>query len=243
MSQRDDNPIANIDFSKWTLGSTESQAETPKGGTVGTQIESKAEIQDVGQINLSNWSLTGPSDTSGAAAQLSSLGPSDELDLGAISGPAATPTLMVQDTNKAQPAASVEPSTQPEPSSPDEWTVMGEIAFSESDLDAAETCFTNAIRLNPICAIAHSNLGVVHHTRGDLAVAERCYLKAAAFDEHHADSFYGLAKLWVDSGDHGLALRYAARGIKRAPEHAELNGLASELTAVIDAQLTELHPE
>lgn len=124
----------------------------------------------------------------------------------------------------------------------DDWIVEGEAAFGASDLDDAARCFESALSTDPINAVALSNLGVVHHTRGQLDEAERFYLKAAAFNEIHADSYFGLAQLWCERGNHGLALRYAARGLVRQPEHPELIELATSLSQLIDAQLTELHP-
>jgi len=216
MSQQDDNPIANIDFSKWTLGSgDEKKAEE--------QVQPKSEKPGEPAVDFSNWSLDSPTqDNPGVTGQT--------LTINMVQSP--TPSIVPNPTLVSEP----------DPSTPDEWIVMGEDAFADSDFGEAERCFVGAIRLNPISSMALSNLGVVYHTQGNLDVAERCYLKAAALDEHHADSFYGLAKLWCDNGDNGLALRYAARGLQRAPEHQELAELATQLAGAIDAQLAELHP-
>ena len=58
----------------------------------------------------------------------------------------------------------------------DEWIVEGEEAFGASELDDAARCFESALSTDPINAVALSNLGVVHHTRGQLDETERFYL-------------------------------------------------------------------
>ena len=173
--------------------------------------------EGLGQVDISNWSLA-------ADAQSAESADSESLS--------APP---IQDTPVSKSADETDLSA-------DDWVVGGEDAFSRSDLDEAGRCFESALVLDPINPIALSNLGVVHHTRGELDQAERFYLKAAAFNETHADSYYGLAQLWCDRGNHGLALRYAARGLTRQPENEELIQLATALSEVIDAHLTELHP-
>ena len=95
--------------------------------------------------------------------------------------------------------------------------------------------------INPISPIAPSNLGVVFSHSGNLEAAEMCYLKSVAFDQKSADGFYGLAQMWADAGHPGLALRYAARGLRRQPEHDSLVEIAHTLSQQLDGQLAQLH--
>ncbi|MEE2757510.1 MAG: tetratricopeptide repeat protein [Myxococcota bacterium] len=193
-------------------------------------------------IDFSLWTLDGPAkkeqvETTQSDAPDQGLG---EIDISDWSlGPEVTSSESMSSDAQETP----HPTSNDESDlSADDWVVGGEDAFSRSDLDEAGRCFESALLLDPINSIALSNLGVVHHTRGDLDQAERLYLKAAAFNETHADSYYGLAQLWCDRGNHGLALRYAARGLTRQPENEELIELATALSEVIDAHLTQLHP-
>jgi tetratricopeptide (TPR) repeat protein len=215
MSHNDDNPIADIDFSTWSIGESHTPQEEK-----GKQIPSETKPAS---IDLSNWSLE------------------PEIDSSASASPQPMGPVLV--TDPVNSLAQNGTTDEGEPETADDWIVEGEIAFGDSDLETAARCFQGALRLDPINALALSNLAVVHHTRGELESAERFYLKAAAFDVGHADSYYGLAQLWCDNGNHGLALRYAARGLQRAPEHAELVELSTALSAAVDAQLAQLHPQ
>ena len=84
--------------------------------------------------------------------------------------------------------------------------------------------------LNPIHGNALNDLAVVQHQRGHIEQAERLYLKAATFDPNQADAFVGLIGLSASTGQTGLALRYAARGLKRAPDHPQLLEVVTVLT-------------
>ena len=227
MSQNDDNPIADVDFSLWNIGSPgQVQPNSPPNSESSTAVESPA---SQGQIDLNNWSLTpgGNSQSQPAEASTQSHG---------------TATASLPAAGDIASAEAELHELVAEPETADEWIIEGEAAFGDSDFVEAERCFQSALRLNPINAIALSNLGVVYHTGGQLNVAERFYLKATAFDPAHADSYFGLAQLWCDHGNQGLALRYAARGLQREPNHPELVELATALSQSIDAQLSELRP-
>jgi tetratricopeptide (TPR) repeat protein len=230
------NPVASpagasIDFSNWSLDSNQSDSQTPDSSPASPAMD------------FSNWSLgesDSPSETTqslGGVQGISnwSLGPS-EVSL--------EPKAEVQTTQVDPPQESAEPveDVEQETLTPEEWIVMGEEAFAQEDLVNAEKCFLTALVLNPINPIALSNLGVVYHTLGNLEAAEICYLKAVAFDQKSADGFYGLAQMWSDAGHAGLALRYAARGLRRQPEHESLVTIAQDLSRHLDGQLAQLHP-
>jgi tetratricopeptide (TPR) repeat protein len=220
MSQNNDNPIADVDFSLWNIGSPGgAQSASPKVDPSPQEVDRQPVKPE---IDVTNWSLN-----PGVSAH-------------------PEPVVCLAQSQIVEAVPSVAPSSVEEvvsdPETVDEWIVEGEAAYGDADLLEAERCFQGALRLNPINAIALSNLGVVHHTGGKLDVAERFYLKATAFDPTHADSYFGLAQLWCDNGNQGLALRYAARGLQRAPNHSELVELATALSQSIDAQLSELRP-
>ena len=117
----------------------------------------------------------------------------------------------------------------------DGWVERGEALFATGDLDGSERCFVQALMLNPIDSTALNNLAVVQHQRGHLEQAERLYLKAAIFDGSQADAFVGLIGLSAASGQTGLALRYAARGMRRAPNHPQLLDVVTALAQEADA--------
>ena len=197
-------------------------------------------------IDFSLWTLDGPGESQADHRQDGGQGEGlGQVDIANWALEADThATKSVEADGQAAEPEPFNPSDSDSDSelSADDWVVSGEDAFSQSDLDEAVRCFESALTLDPINSIALSNLGVVHHTRGELDQAEIHYLKAAAFNETHADSYYGLAQLWCDRGNHGLALRYAARGLTRQPENDELIQLATALSEVVDAHLTQLHP-
>jgi len=218
---------APIDFSNWSLGESEPSQVATDDGHVGSKID------------FSQWSLDGKGDPAQSASATSgfsdwSLGPlNDAQDTESVDTPVSghdSPDIHQQSTeSNAQDLTS------------EEWIVLGEDAFGENDLDDAEKCFLTALVLNPISSIALSNLGVVYHTRGNLESAEVCYLKSVAFDQTSADGFYGLAQMWADAGHAGLALRYAARGLRRQPDHHSLAEIAQGLSQHLDGQLAQLH--
>ena len=114
------------------------------------------------------------------------------------------------------------------------WISEGEEAFGQGDLNSAETCFRQALALNPTNSIALNNLGVTYHTQGQLEAAERHYLKAAALGPQSADAFVGLVTLALDAGQTGLALRYTAQGLRRDPTHTELIDRAQQLKVALE---------
>ena len=223
----DTSPPPVMDFSNWSLDTDSLSAQSSDGGQL-------AHKQD-----FSQWSLDGS--VSSEAAD-----PTPEMNQGISnwslepSGETLTPSTETCDASEQVPVEFEEPGDAPQLSHED-WIVQGEGAFAENQLDEAEKCFLTALLLNPISPIALSNLGVVFHTRGNLEAAELCYLKSVAFDQKSADGFYGLAQMWSDAGHPGLALRYAARGLRRQPDHDSLAEMAHALSQRLDGQLAQLH--
>jgi glycosyltransferase involved in cell wall biosynthesis/Flp pilus assembly protein TadD/GT2 family glycosyltransferase len=69
-----------------------------------------------------------------------------------------------------------------------ERNAEGEQQFHRGDLNGAAQAFREAIRLSPHFALAHSNLGTVYWTQGDLVRAARSFAQALTHDPRDADA-------------------------------------------------------
>lgn len=109
------------------------------------------------------------------------------------------------------------PATGADPA--DEWIRLGTQAHVEGKLDAAETNYRNAIRLDPKSIVATQNLAVVFATKGNLNEALLTIERAAIQDGHtaHLHSNHALICLEADRIDEGMAA--ADRAIRIAEEN------------------------
>lgn len=85
------------------------------------------------------------------------------------------------------------------------------------DVDAAETCFENALLLAPDFAEAHANLGFLLE-QSDVAAAERHYRCAAASDPANPQIFLNLGALLADHKRFGEAETAYRQAIALAPD-------------------------
>jgi tetratricopeptide (TPR) repeat protein len=78
-------------------------------------------------------------------------------------------------------------------------------AIDAEQPEEAIRLYAQAIKLDPQFAEAMSNLGLVHHRRGDLALAEQWFEKAISIDSRVPDAWYNLG-----------CIRLAQQNLKKA---------------------------
>jgi tetratricopeptide (TPR) repeat protein len=86
---------------------------------------------------------------------------------------------------------------------------------------AAIEAYERAIAADPDFADAHSNLGTVHHVRGDLEQARACYERALGVDPGHVEARFNLASLLEELGRDEAALRHYKAALLADPFHAD----------------------
>jgi tetratricopeptide (TPR) repeat protein len=83
----------------------------------------------------------------------------------------------------------------------EEWFVEGYMAASQEDYDAAEDCFSEAIRLNPEFEAAWKQRGDMKLVSGASKYAIEDYNKAIELDPSYAAAFLKRAQAWLDQND------------------------------------------
>ena len=71
-----------------------------------------------------------------------------------------------------------------------------EALFTDGRLDEAQAIFELVLRIQPDDFEAHNNLGVIHHTRGNVQQAEEHLRKAIALKEDYLDALLNLADIY-----------------------------------------------
>ena len=77
--------------------------------------------------------------------------------------------------------------------------------------DDAETCYREALRLDPVYVEAHGNLGVLLFSRGDWDEAERCYRNALANNPDYFEAHLNLSRLLLAASRPLESLYFARR--------------------------------
>src|SRR5262245_40731341 len=125
----------------------------------------------------------------------------------------------------------------PEPAKPDrvkatftparsayDWFVEGTRAEATGGADGdarAETCYREALALDPGLAAARTNLGGLAYRAGDTAAAREAFEAALALDPDQPEARFNLANLVLEAGDAELAVAEFRRVLQADPEFAD----------------------
>src|SRR5213078_3826286 len=88
-----------------------------------------------------------------------------------------------------------------------DWFVEGTRAEAAGGDDArAESCYREALALDPGLAAAHTNLGSLAYRAGDVGAAREAFEAALALDPDQPEARFNLANLVLEAGDLELAV-------------------------------------
>jgi tetratricopeptide (TPR) repeat protein len=87
--------------------------------------------------------------------------------------------------------------------------------------DEAEALYREAIDLDPMLAIAHTNLGNILFRRGKEVAAEALYLAAIAIDDKQPEAHYNLGYVMLERGDAKRAAEHFEKAISRDSRFAD----------------------
>ena len=103
-----------------------------------------------------------------------------------------------------------------------DWFVEGTRAEAAGGEDArAETCYREALALDPGLAAARTNLGSLAYRAGDVAAARESFEAALALDPDQPEARFNLANLVLEAGDLELAVAEFRRVLQADPEFAD----------------------
>jgi tetratricopeptide (TPR) repeat protein len=105
-----------------------------------------------------------------------------------------------------------------------DWFAEGTLreAAGNTEADArAESCYRQALALDPGLAAAHTNLGGIAHRRGDATEARAAFERALALDPDQVEARFNLANLILEGGDLELAVAEFRRVLQIAPDFAD----------------------
>jgi tetratricopeptide (TPR) repeat protein len=103
-----------------------------------------------------------------------------------------------------------------------DWFVEGTRAEAGGGDDArAETCYREALALDPGLAAARTNLGGLAYRAGDTSRARESFEAALALDPDQPEARFNLANLVLESGDLELAVAEFRRVLQSDPEFAD----------------------
>jgi tetratricopeptide (TPR) repeat protein len=103
-----------------------------------------------------------------------------------------------------------------------DWFVEGTRAEAAGGDDArAETCYREALALDPGLAAARTNLGGLAYRAGDTSRAKEAFEAALALDPDQPEARFNLANLVLESGDLELAVAEFRRVLQADPEFAD----------------------
>ena len=102
------------------------------------------------------------------------------------------------------------------------WFLSGLAADdSPETLDDAMDAYRRALELDPSLAAAHTNLGIAHYQRGQLAGARTHFERALALDPDLPEARYNLANLYDEENQLELAIAEYRRVVARSPDFAD----------------------
>jgi tetratricopeptide (TPR) repeat protein len=90
-----------------------------------------------------------------------------------------------------------------------------------STYDEAEALYREAVELDPMLAIAHTNLGNILFRRGKDHAAEKLYLAAIAIDDRQPEAHYNLGYVMLERGDAKRAAEHFEKAISRDSRFAD----------------------
>jgi tetratricopeptide (TPR) repeat protein len=103
-----------------------------------------------------------------------------------------------------------------------DWFVEGTRAEAAGGEDArAESCYREALALDPGLAAARTNLGGLAYRAGDTGRAREAFEAALALDPDQPEARFNLANLVLETGDLELAVAEFRRVLQSDPEFAD----------------------
>jgi peptidoglycan/xylan/chitin deacetylase (PgdA/CDA1 family)/uncharacterized caspase-like protein len=103
--------------------------------------------------------------------------------------------------------------------------------YRERRYDEAEAAFTEALKLQPVFALAANNLGFVYFKRGKPAEAARWFERAIEMDGSRALAYLNLGDAQLQAGDDAKALKAYTTFVGLQPKHARVPELQAWIAA------------
>jgi tetratricopeptide (TPR) repeat protein len=94
-------------------------------------------------------------------------------------------------------------------------------AYDSGDYDRAISYCSEALRLEPDCAEAYSNRGLVYSGKCDYGRAIADFDQAVGLKPDYADAYYNRGNAYSDKGDHGRAIADFDQAIRLKPDDAD----------------------
>ena len=107
------------------------------------------------------------------------------------------------------------------PQSAMEQVRQGDDCFENHDFDGALAHFSEAIRLDPKCAVAYNNRGVIYKDQGKFNKAIADFDAALHLEPTYADAFFNRAVAYVKQGDLDQAIADYSEVLRLKPDYVE----------------------
>ena len=135
---------------------------------------------------------------------------------------ASAPAVPLAEAPRAEAEAAKPKATFTSARSAYDWFVEGTRAEASGSDDArAETCYREALALDPGLAAARTNLGGLAYRAGNTSAARDAFEAALALDPDQPEARFNLANLVLESGDLELAVAEFRRVLQADPEFAD----------------------
>jgi tetratricopeptide (TPR) repeat protein len=96
-----------------------------------------------------------------------------------------------------------------------------ELDEDPATMDEAAKLYKQAVEVDPLLAIAYTNLGNILFRKGDETAAEGLYAKALAIDPRQPEAKYNLGYLMLERHELDVAIRYFQGAIESDPRFAD----------------------
>ena len=110
------------------------------------------------------------------------------------------------------------------------------------NIEQAVPYYQKAIALNPNCAQAYNDLGIIFETKGNIEEAERMYLKAIEIAPDYPNSYSNLALLYERQGDYANAKLYWERSLELGEAENPYTEVARQHIGEMPEGFTEIYP-
>ena len=110
------------------------------------------------------------------------------------------------------------------------------------NIEQAVPYYQKAIALNPNCAQAYNDLGIIFETKGNIEEAEKLYLKAIEVASDYPNSYSNLALLYERQGDYANAKLYWERSLELGEAENPYTEVARQHIGEMPEGFTEIYP-